>query len=217
MRWGCQRNNQRSPKTLLFVFRRFACRPAAFLSVWGGQPEREASLFNLKFLAARVRVYVRQLADGVGMNATFLLSISSFIKLPTLEKCEHKNSFIHILLYKFVAHFSYSNYTIKLVNSSTATLDYMRTVRTVFCPDFLAQSYINSVFTTSSASDRTISSMRFRAASSISVQYCLTYTQLSLEGASLRFSCTPPHGLPASGRPAAPSTAPWRPPAPPPA
>ena len=64
MRWGCQRNNQRSPKTLLFVFRRFACLPAAFLSVWGGQPEREASLFNLKFLAARVRVYVRQLADG---------------------------------------------------------------------------------------------------------------------------------------------------------
>ena len=64
LRWGCQRNNQRSPKTLLFVFRRFACRPAAFLSVWGGQPEREASLFNLKFLAARVRVYVRQLADG---------------------------------------------------------------------------------------------------------------------------------------------------------
>ena len=51
MWWGCQRNNQRSPKTLLFVFRRFACRPAAFLSVWGGQPEREASLFNLKFLA----------------------------------------------------------------------------------------------------------------------------------------------------------------------
>ena len=38
MRWNCQRNNQRSPKTLLFVFRRFACRPAVFLSVWGGQP-----------------------------------------------------------------------------------------------------------------------------------------------------------------------------------
>ena len=38
MRWGCQRNNQRSPKTLLFVFRCFACRPAAFLSVWSGQP-----------------------------------------------------------------------------------------------------------------------------------------------------------------------------------
>ena len=45
-------------------FRRFACRPAAFLSVWGGQPEREASLFNLKFLAAHVRVYIRQLSDG---------------------------------------------------------------------------------------------------------------------------------------------------------
>ena len=26
MRWGCQRNNQRSPKTLLFVFRRFAAK-----------------------------------------------------------------------------------------------------------------------------------------------------------------------------------------------
>ena len=32
---------------------------------------------------------------------TFLFSISSFIRLPTLEKCEHKNSFINILLYKF--------------------------------------------------------------------------------------------------------------------
>ena len=42
--------------------------------------------------------------------------------------------------FKFVAQFSYSNYTIKLVNNSTATLDYMRKVRTVFCPDFLAQS-----------------------------------------------------------------------------
>ena len=28
------------------------------------------------------------------------IQISSFIKLPTLEKCEHKNSFIHILLNK---------------------------------------------------------------------------------------------------------------------
>ena len=34
----------------------------------------------------------------------------------------------------------YSNYTIKLVNNSTATLEYMRKARTVFCPDFLAQS-----------------------------------------------------------------------------
>ena len=30
------------------------------------------------------------------------------------------------------------------MNNSTATLDYMRQVRTVFCPDFLAQSEINS-------------------------------------------------------------------------
>ena len=43
-------------KSFYSLFRCFACRPAAFLSVWGGQPEREASLFNLKFLAARVRV-----------------------------------------------------------------------------------------------------------------------------------------------------------------
>ena len=42
--------------------------------------------------------------------------------------------------FQFVAQFSYSNYTIKLVNNSTATLDYMRKVRTVFCPDFLTQS-----------------------------------------------------------------------------
>ena len=98
---------------------------------------------------------------------------------------------------------SYSNYTIKLVNNSTAALEYMRKVRTVFCPDFLAQSYINSAFTASSAcalqaficrthsiwfsafscsvtplrftSSGTISSMRFRAASLISEQYCLTH------------------------------------------
>ena len=35
---------------------------------------------------------------------------------------------------------SYSNYTIKLVNNSTVILEHMRKVRTVFCPDFLAQS-----------------------------------------------------------------------------
>ena len=51
-------------KPFYSFFRCFTCRPAAFLSVWGGQPEREASLFNLKFLVARVQVYVRQLADG---------------------------------------------------------------------------------------------------------------------------------------------------------
>ena len=39
------------------------------------------------------------------MKTVVLYNIISFIKLPTLEKCEHKNSFIHILLYKFVAQF----------------------------------------------------------------------------------------------------------------
>ena len=42
--------------------------------------------------------------------------------------------------FRFVAQLPHSNYTIKLVNSSTATLEYMRKVRTVFCPDFFAQS-----------------------------------------------------------------------------
>ena len=48
--------------------------------------------------------------------------------------------YYHPYLHKsgFVAQFSYSNYTIKLVNNSTVILDYMRKVRTVLCPDFLA-------------------------------------------------------------------------------
>ena len=33
--------------------------------------------------------------------------MNSFIRLPTLEKCEHKNSFINILLYKFRFLFSF--------------------------------------------------------------------------------------------------------------
>ena len=40
------------------LFRRFACRPAAFLVVWGGQTERETPLANFKLHAARVRVCV---------------------------------------------------------------------------------------------------------------------------------------------------------------
>ena len=46
--------------------------------------------------------------------------------------------------FRFVAQLSHLNCTIKLVNNSTAALDYMRKVRTVFCPNFLAQSLINS-------------------------------------------------------------------------
>ena len=45
------------------LFRRFACRPAPFLVVWGGQTEREASLCNLKLHTARFRVAVGQLTD----------------------------------------------------------------------------------------------------------------------------------------------------------
>ena len=40
------------------LFRRFACRPAAFLAVWGGQTEREPPLADFKLHAARVRVCV---------------------------------------------------------------------------------------------------------------------------------------------------------------
>ena len=40
------------------LFRRLACRPAAFLAVWGGQTERETPLADFKFHAARVRVCV---------------------------------------------------------------------------------------------------------------------------------------------------------------
>ena len=40
------------------LFRRCACRPAAFLAVWGGQPKGEPPLADFKFHAARVRVCV---------------------------------------------------------------------------------------------------------------------------------------------------------------
>ena len=45
-------------------------------------------------------------------------------------------------------------------------------------PFHLVSAFSFSVTPFCSASDRTISSMRFRAASSILAQYCLTYTQL---------------------------------------
>ena len=40
------------------LFRRHACRLAAFLAVWGGQPKGEPPLADFKFHAARVRVCV---------------------------------------------------------------------------------------------------------------------------------------------------------------
>ena len=47
--------------------RRLACRPAAFLAVWGGQTEREAPLADFKLHAARFRVCVG-LAALVGVS-----------------------------------------------------------------------------------------------------------------------------------------------------
>jgi hypothetical protein len=47
-------------------FRRFTGGSPAFLSVWGGQTERETPLCNLKLHAARVRVCV-SLAALVGV------------------------------------------------------------------------------------------------------------------------------------------------------
>ena len=40
------------------LFRRFTCRPAAFLVVWGGQTEREPPLADFKLHAARFEVCV---------------------------------------------------------------------------------------------------------------------------------------------------------------
>ena len=49
------------------LFRRLACRPAAFLAVRRGQPEGEPSLLNFKLHTARVRVCVGLTAlAGVG-------------------------------------------------------------------------------------------------------------------------------------------------------
>ena len=66
------------------------------------------------------------------------------ISLALLRSIHHNSKLVfchvdHLHNFRFVAQFLYSNYTIKLVNNSTATLEYMRKVRTVFCPDFLAQ------------------------------------------------------------------------------
>ena len=95
------------------LFRRFACRPAAFLAVWGGQTERETPLVDFKLHAARVRVIVRQLAGGrifaavlgqpvpeVGVvgadiDGGFFLVKVDFGGLFLLRKpCSHKFSFL---------------------------------------------------------------------------------------------------------------------------
>ena len=87
---------------------------------------------------------------------------------------------------------SHSNYTIKPVNNSTAALDYMRKVRTVFCPDFLAQSYINSVFTTSlpvpcKRSSAAPIPFGFRLSAVRSHRFALPVTARSAHAVSCRF------------------------------
>ena len=49
------------------LFRRLACRPAAFCAVWGGRPKGEPPLVNFKLHVARVRVCV-SLAALVGVR-----------------------------------------------------------------------------------------------------------------------------------------------------
>ena len=95
------------------LFRRHACRPAAFLTVRCGQTERKPSLADFKLHAARVRVIVRQLAGGrifaavlgqpvpeVGVvgadiDGGFFLVKVDFGGLFLLRKpCSHKFSFL---------------------------------------------------------------------------------------------------------------------------
>ena len=98
MRWGCQRNNQRSPKTLLFVFRRFACRSAALLSVWSGQPvfevgvvgtDEDGGIFLVKldfgglFLLGRSCSHRLILSAALSRNRVFF---GDFLRLLTWEK-----------------------------------------------------------------------------------------------------------------------------------
>ena len=48
---------------IVFLGKLPRCFPP-FLTVWGGQTEREAAFLNIKLHAARFRVCVRQLAGG---------------------------------------------------------------------------------------------------------------------------------------------------------
>ena len=62
------------------LFRRLACRPAAFLAVWGGQTERETPLADFKLHTARfgVRVGLAALVgvlSGVGDKTLFQICV----------------------------------------------------------------------------------------------------------------------------------------------
>ena len=90
------------------LFRRLACRPAAFCAVWDGQTERETPLYNLKLHAARFRVCVGLAAlagvdCGIGgqpvlIGLSFLrlchaigLFFGDFLRLLTWEKWRFSN------------------------------------------------------------------------------------------------------------------------------
>ena len=97
------------------------------------------TISNNKFI--NIKSFIGTMPVYIGI----VLKILSDFDLILTEHCFPKIVYIHIgqmflRKFRFVAQLSHSNYTIKLVNSSTATLDYMRKARTVFCPDFLAQS-----------------------------------------------------------------------------
>ena len=94
---------------------------AAFGSWPGVLPKNAESLRNSDAL---MRVAVPRRRGPAGLRGLF----SFLTKLRLVRPIPETSSILH------------SNYTIKLVNNSTAALEYMRKVRTVFCPDFLAQS-----------------------------------------------------------------------------
>ena len=62
-RWGCQRNNQRSPKTLLFVFRRFALPPVSVPRCTVRSAGKRSVPFHFK-LPSLFRVAARQRLNG---------------------------------------------------------------------------------------------------------------------------------------------------------
>ena len=97
------------------------------------------TISNNKFI--NIKSFIGTMPVYIGI----VLKILSDFDLILTKHCFPKIVYIHIgqmflRKFRFVAQLLHLNYTIKLVNSSTATLEYMRKVRTVFCPDFFAQS-----------------------------------------------------------------------------
>ena len=95
------------------LFRRLACRPAAFCAVWRGQTERETPLANHKLHAARFRVCVGLAAlagvsCGIGGQPVLEVGVvcadmdkGVFLVKPNIsglfllrKPCSHKLSFL---------------------------------------------------------------------------------------------------------------------------